>query len=147
MEADTTLCRYRMFAELLELVVAHGLKIQAPLPAYAVPNTLASGGNSTEEVLVSAVKPLLVLQNPGYYYYTAGNCAVQRKVMFERAIASEVGTLLVVFGGCCDGLRPGRQSKASQASTTAINNEKKVDHTGIIAEVNSLLALLCVPLD
>lgn len=81
--------RYRMFGELLEMVVAHGLKIQAPIPAYAVPNTLESGG-TTEEVLVSAVKPLLVLQNPGYYYYTAGNCAVQRKIMFERAMASEV---------------------------------------------------------
>lgn len=77
-----------MFAELLELVVAHGLKIQAPLPAYAAPTTFASG--NAEEVLVSAIKPLLVLQNPGYYYYTAGNCAVQRKVMFERASRSDV---------------------------------------------------------
>ena len=79
--------RYRMFAELLELVVAHGLKIQAPSPAYAAPSTFALGA---EEVLVSAIKPLLVLQNPGYYYYTAGNCAVQRKVMFDKASESDV---------------------------------------------------------
>ena len=76
-----------MFAELLELVIAHGLQIQAPLPVYAALSTLAPG---TEEVLVSAIKPLLVLQNPGYYYYTAGNCAVQRKVMFERSLESDV---------------------------------------------------------
>lgn len=77
-----------MFAELLEVVIAHGLKIHAPIPSYAAPTTFGSG--NVEEVLVSAVKPLLVLQNPGYYYYTAGNCAVQRKVMFERATEGDV---------------------------------------------------------
>ncbi|KAJ9121480.1 hypothetical protein QFC22_002096 [Naganishia vaughanmartiniae] len=108
--------RYRLFAELLEIVVAHGLAIHAPLPVYAAPPVSMSGGTkSTEEVLVSAVKPLLVLQNPGYYYYTAGNCAVQRKIMFEKAVEGEVSTTSV--------------------SSTAMANEKKVDHTGIIIEL------------
>lgn len=127
-----------MFAELLELVVAHGLKIQAPLPAYAVPSQLAGG--STEEVLVSTVKPLLVLQNPGYYYYTAGNCAVQRKVMFERAMTSEVGAW--IFWWLSLAYTDARQVKASQASVTALNNEKKVDHTGLIIEVGYLHFLI-----
>lgn len=39
-----------------------------------------------------------------------------------------------------DSLPSASQAKASQASTTALNNEKKVDHTGIIVEVNMLLA-------
>jgi hypothetical protein len=51
---------------------------------------MSGGTNSAEEVLVSAVKPLLVLQNPGYYYYTAANCAVQRKMMFDKAIEGGV---------------------------------------------------------
>ncbi|KAJ9095965.1 hypothetical protein QFC21_005327 [Naganishia friedmannii] len=108
--------QYRLFAELLEIVVAHGLVIHAPLPVYAVPPASIAGGiNTTEEVLVSAVKPLLVLQNPGYYYYTAGNCAVQRKMMFEKAIEGDV--------------------LMTSVSSTAMSNEKKVDHTGIIVEL------------
>ena len=119
-----------MFAELLELAIQAGLKLDSSLPAYLpMSPTLQSPGGTPvlESVLVSSNAPTAVLQHPGYYYHSAADCSVQRAARFlelsgETPMTSESGNA----------------SKSQKAAATApgLANEQKIDHTALIIEVS-----------
>jgi hypothetical protein len=111
-----------MFAELLELSLAAGLRLQTPLPAYLPTNpTMASpdGAQIAESVLVSTNAPGTVLQHPGYYYYAAADCSVRRKSRFDK------------ISGHPDHVDRIPKNQAAPG----LANEQKIDHMAIILEV------------
>jgi hypothetical protein len=117
--------RYRMFAELLELSIAAGLWLEVSLPAYLPTSpTMASpdGAQVAESVLVSSNAPSTVLQHPGYYYYAAADCSVQRKQRFDK-----------ISGRITDSEHVDRAAKTQ--ATPGLANEQRIDHTAIILEV------------
>jgi len=117
-----------MFAELLELSLAAGLRLEATLPAYLPTSpTMASpdGAQIAESVLVSTNAPSTVLQHPGYYYYAAADCSVQRKTHFDN-----------ILSRLTDPDHKDRTAKTQAAPGLA--NEQKIDHTAIILEVCKL---------
>lgn len=122
--------RYRMFAELLELAMQAGLKLDSSLPAYLpMSPTLQSPGGTPvlESVLVSSNTPSAVLQHPGYYYYAAADCSVQRLARF-RALSG----MTAVSDGTISETKP----QKLPASAPGLANEQKVDHTALIIEVS-----------
>jgi hypothetical protein len=80
--------RYRIFAELLEMAIAGGLRIPSSHPSYLplAPPTSLPHTQLGQQELVSRSNPLVMLQHPGYYYYTAANCTVQRRNRFLAAL-------------------------------------------------------------
>lgn len=86
-----------MFAELLELALSAGLKIEEQLPAYlpaSPPINAPNAGPLQEDELVTTNLPLTTLQHPGYYYYAAASCTSERKKRFDEAIEAEVSRLI-----------------------------------------------------
>lgn len=75
--------RYRLLAELTETALVHGLQLETSLPLY-------SSETSDIPHLISTQIPLAALQHPGYYYYTAANCSVQRWQRYKAALKHEV---------------------------------------------------------
>lgn len=70
------------------MAVSSGLRIPKTLPSYvplAAPTALPHTQLTPQE-LVSRNNPLVTLQHPGYYYYTAANCTVQRRSRFLAAL-------------------------------------------------------------
>jgi hypothetical protein len=119
-----------MFAELLELSLAAGLRLEATLPAYLPTSpTMASpdGAQIAESVLVSTNAPSTVLQHPGYYYYAAADCSVQRKNRFDK-----------ILGRMTDPDHSDRTARTQAAP--GLGNEQKIDHTAIVLEVSALYA-------
>jgi len=117
-----------MFAELLELSLAAGLRLEATLPAYLPTSpTMASpeGAQIADSVLVSTHAPSTVLQHPGYYYYAAADCSVQRKKRFDN-----------ILGRMTDPDPTSRTAKTQAAP--GLVTEQKIDHTAIILEVSTL---------
>ncbi len=76
--------------------VASGLRIPATIPSYVplVPPTALPHTQLAPQELGSRNNPLLTLQHPGYYYYTAANCTVQRRSRFIAAV-EEVGIVVL----------------------------------------------------
>jgi hypothetical protein len=108
-----------MFAELLELA---DLRFEPTLPAYLPTGpTMASpdGAQVAESVLVSTNTPTSLLQHPGYYFYAAADCTVQRRARFLQLSRRASG-----------------QAGIDQADKVpGLVNEQKVDHMSIILEV------------
>lgn len=109
-----------MFAELLELAIQAGLKLDNSLPAYLPmsPALQSPGGTPIlESVLVSSNAPSAVLQHPGYYYYSAADCSVERAARFNELNSAET-------------------SQKITPAAPGLANEQKVDHTAVIVEVS-----------
>jgi hypothetical protein len=122
--------RYRMFAELLELAMQAGLKLDSSLPAYLpMSPTLQSPGGTPilESVLISSNAPTVLLQHPGYYYYAAADCSVQRDARFKE--------LNGMASNSDDPVAEAKPQKIS-ASAPGLANEQKIDHTALIIEAS-----------
>ncbi len=104
------------------MAVAAGFPMPSALPTYLPmiqPITLPPGQWPPKE-LVSTNNPLVALQHPGYYYYTAANCTVQRRDRFATALAEEESAT----------------KTSSIAASPGFPNEKKIDHAALIIEAS-----------
>ncbi|EIW69677.1 hypothetical protein TREMEDRAFT_44157 [Tremella mesenterica DSM 1558] len=114
---------YRIFAELLEEAVKQGHQITpSALPTFPTP--LAAAHPPTPDYYAtptSSANPLMFLQGPAYYYYTAAACSVERKRKFEDALSAEV-------------------CPYSNTPAPGLNTEKTVDHAALIGEVSRIYA-------
>ena len=83
---------YRILGELLELALRTGFK----LPNPTIPSSLgrppgALGGSPVPQAdKLPGLNPSNVLQHPGYYFYTAANCTLQRYERYLNVLDQEV---------------------------------------------------------
>ncbi|KAG9089857.1 hypothetical protein FRC07_012245, partial [Ceratobasidium sp. 392] len=124
---------HRILAELLEYGLRNGLPIPslAPSPTSLaltpVPNPSASVASLPQPVpgqgptvstpSFSGHNPSLALQHPGFYYYVAAGCSVQRLARFKAVLESEIA------------------DPSPVSATPAFANEKKIDHHSLIIEL------------
>jgi len=121
------LCRYRIFADLLELAIQSGLRIPALAPP-TFPTAAASAAPPASDYFctpISSGNPLQVLQQPAFYFYTAACCSVQRQKRFEEALAVEFDQ---------DSSEAGAAS-GYVSTAPGFANEKKVDHAALVIEL------------
>ncbi|KAG8904617.1 hypothetical protein FRB99_001414, partial [Tulasnella sp. 403] len=107
---------YRILAELLEMALRAGYKLPI-VSAPALPSRAPSTGTTPPNDKASGLNPSNVLQHPGYYYYTAANCTLQR---YERFLAI---------------LEQEETQPGSASQSPGFANEKKVEHHVIIIEL------------
>lgn len=81
--------RYRIFAELLELGLSHHLALPPILPP-TLPAQAPTSAIVDPTIPTSSANPLHVLQRPGFYYYKAACCSIERKKRFDAALDIEV---------------------------------------------------------
>jgi len=88
--------QYRILAELLEIAVRFGMKLPvhgAPaIPGHAPAPSVTQVASDAARVL--GLNPANALHHPGYYYYTAATCTVQRYERYMIIVAQEVSCLL-----------------------------------------------------
>ncbi len=91
--------QYRLFADLVDLAVQHGIKLTGP-ELRAVPNSeinyLVSkipvsstfSAANDEAASINLQNCFIVLHHPGVYYHMAGVCQVERQKRYEKALCS-----------------------------------------------------------
>ncbi|KAG8794879.1 hypothetical protein FRC12_020516 [Ceratobasidium sp. 428] len=126
--------QHRIFAELLEHGLRNGLRIPSlappplgnaptPVPPVIDPGASVAGlpppvpGQGSALVSASGHNPSLALQHPGFYYYIAAGCSVQRLARFKAVLESEIA------------------DPSPVSATPAFANEKKIDHHSLIVEL------------
>lgn len=89
-------CRYRVFAELLELAQQHNLRIITPPPTFpTLESSAASQSLSYLATPISSQNPTQILQHPAYYYYEAACGTLKRQERFKEALDAEVSRTLL----------------------------------------------------
>ncbi|KAG8957730.1 hypothetical protein FRC03_009851 [Tulasnella sp. 419] len=118
--------QHRILAELLELALRAGFKIPViPTPTAAALGAAGhmvggyGGVNGTKESLAFSMglNPANILQHPGYHYYTAAKCTLQRYERFLAILEQETA-------------QPGTMSQSP-----GFANEKKVEHHAVVIEL------------
>lgn len=113
--ADLGSRRYRLFGDL----VAIGMRAGFRLPSLRPPpsSRLPPPGAPTPSLI-----PANVLQHPGYYFYYAGSCAVQRRERFRALVKA-------------DAAKAAENGSEPAPPSPAVAHETKVNHADIIIEV------------
>ncbi|KAM0752891.1 hypothetical protein T439DRAFT_323501 [Meredithblackwellia eburnea MCA 4105] len=105
--------QYRLFAELVAIALRAGFRLPSlrpPPPPRPVPAGMPQPPSP-------GLVPPTILQHPGYYFYMAGLCAVQRRECFKTFLASTEPPI--------DGT----------PVSPAVSHESKVDHAEIIIDL------------
>ncbi|KAG9084046.1 hypothetical protein FS749_005537, partial [Ceratobasidium sp. UAMH 11750] len=125
--------QHRIFAELFEHGLRNGLRIPSlapsspppaltPVPVVVDPSASVTGlpqptPDPGANVASSGHNPSLSLQHPGFYYYIAAGCSVQRLARFKAVLEAEIA------------------DPSPVSATPAFANEKKIDHHSLIVEL------------
>ncbi|KAG9086628.1 hypothetical protein FRC06_003000 [Ceratobasidium sp. 370] len=125
--------QHRIFAELLEHGLRNGLQIPSlapsslppaptPVPAVVDPSASVAGlpqpaSGQGVNIAPPGHNPSLMLQHPGFYYYVAAGCSVQRLARFKTVLEAEIS------------------DPSPVSATPAFANEKKIDHHSLIVEL------------
>lgn len=114
--ADPPFPRYRLFGDLVAIGMRAGFRLPSLRPP---PSTrLLPPGAPTPSLV-----PLNVLQHPGYYFYLAGTCAVERRERFRALVKS-------------DAAQAAEKGGEPSPISPAVAHETKVDHAEIVIEVS-----------
>jgi hypothetical protein len=112
------------------------------LPAHVPLGNRPLPASSQQLMSSQGINPSTVLQHAGFYYFLAGNCAVQRRRRFLQSVEYEVSTNYVnahrkvTKMGKQEEMRKAMPNGETVGSSPALIHERKVNHADQIVDVS-----------